>query len=94
MKKTKKKKKPIIRPSFSDKFMYSESVIRDKVWCTDGGTLIPFEELQDSHLENILNMYKQGLFKNNWRSKQEKDLKQEQLKRQSLAGKILYGNDK
>lgn len=65
---------------------------KNKVWTTREGKTIPYEELEDSHLDAILILFEKGKFKN--RKCQHKSLKQEKLKRNSKAGKILYADSK
>lgn len=61
-----------------------------RIWVTKEEKEIPYSELEDSHLEAILNLFEQGKFGN--RAAHYKPLREEQLRRQSKAGEILFGN--
>lgn len=64
---------------------------QDKIWITNAGDAIPYKDLTDKHLDNIINMLKK-------KDKQSDHLvglvkeKQKRIAKNSIAGKILYGN--
>lgn len=78
-----------VTKQFNAIFTDQEKLARNKEWFTKNGQLIEYHNLTDDHLTRILALFKKGKFKN--RMCHLKGLQQEQLRRKSEAGDILYG---
>ena len=62
----------------------------DKIWITREGTFYTYAKLTDSHLKAILELFTQNRF--NSRKCHLKGLQQEKLRRESIAGEVLFGD--
>lgn len=69
-------------------FHCHEEYAARKLWMTEKGEEIPYEELEDSHLDNCIALIENT---NTNRKPHYKGLIQERLRRDSKAGKVLYG---
>jgi hypothetical protein len=67
---------------------FHEDYAKQKIWLTEHGFEIPYKELEDEHLKNIVNLLEAG--KTN-RTPHYKGIMQEKLRRETKAGKLLYG---
>lgn len=67
------------------------NLCRERLWLDKAGISWKYEDLADRHLANILKMMEERRFKNPNKYVHLKSLKQEQKRRTTKAGKILYG---
>jgi hypothetical protein len=83
-------KGPIIDWMYDDlEDLTNEELALKRIWRTKKGELIKYEDIEDRHLDNIINMLET---KDTTRKAHLKGIKEEKLRRTGIIGEILYGN--
>jgi len=79
----------LVKPqSFASKEAHAE-LARRKIWLSKDGNTTNYENLDKVHLDNINDMLQDG--RASTRKEHKDGIKQEKLRRETKAGKVLYG---
>jgi hypothetical protein len=71
-------------------FPDQEKLAINKIWTTKDLEIVKYNDLEDSHLDNIIRQFEEGKINPN-RQAHLRGLKEEKLRRTGLMGELLYG---